>query len=154
VLGINEGKDYVFYALDLFRGKGDRIGAIEGWDFCSLSPDGSRVVVVRRKENKSEMEVLTISNHTWHEISVEPGWNNFGSVDWAANGNGFYVSSYSPNDSNLLYVTLAGKVKLLLHSGLLGVVQPLPSLTASTWRTRVRHETATCGGWRTSEQRS
>jgi Tol biopolymer transport system component len=114
-------------ALDLFRGKGKRLGAIEGGQSWWLSPDGSRVVVVRRKENKDQIGVFTISDQTWREVSVEPGWGNFGDVAWAANGNGFYLISYSQNETKLLYVTLAGKVKLLLHNGMLSLSNPMPS---------------------------
>jgi Tol biopolymer transport system component len=126
VLGVIEGSDLVYYALDLFRGKGDRLGAIAGWLFWSLSPDGSRVVVLRHKENKKQIEVLTTSDHTWHDVSVEPGWGDLGSAAWAANGNGFYLTTYSSNDTKFLYVTLAGKVKLL-HNGPLNLAYARPS---------------------------
>jgi hypothetical protein len=71
--------------------------------------------MVRSKDHKRQVEILTLPDHTWHGVSVEPGWENLGTVAWAADGNGFFVSYFSANNSGLLYVTLAGKVKLLLR---------------------------------------
>src|SRR5262249_17473032 len=76
VLADFEEKDLVFYSLDLFRGKGERVGVIGAatdWPSWGISPDGSRVALVRYKKLNGSIEVLTISDHTWHEISVEPG---------------------------------------------------------------------------------
>lgn len=127
VLGINEGKGVVFYALDLFRGKGDRIIACAdpncSW---SLSPDGSRMLFARNKEHKTQFQVLLLSDRTWRTVPVEPAVG-FGTVAWAADGNGFFLIASAPNNkANLLYITLAGKVKLLWRN-LLGLRDLLPS---------------------------
>lgn len=128
VLGTNEGKDFVFYALDLFRGKGDRIAVAEGPDpSFSLSPDGSRMLFASSREHKTQFEVLTLSDHTWRTVPVEPGLG-LGPVAWAADGNGFFLAvSARDNTVNLLYVTLTGKAKLLWRNlPNLGDPQPSP----------------------------
>ena len=57
--------------------------------------------------------MLSLSDRAWHEVPVETGWGALQLIGWAADGKGFYVTP-GPPDFNLLYVTLAGKVKPLL----------------------------------------
>jgi tRNA A-37 threonylcarbamoyl transferase component Bud32 len=123
VLYQKEGKDLVFYSFyspDLVRGRGDRLGSIElekiGWGWF-LSFDGSRVAVVGAKGHEGQIEVLTLSDHAWREIPVERGWGKLRDIAWAADGKGFFVTSWMPDSyCNLLYVSLAGKVRPLFRS--------------------------------------
>ncbi len=135
VLNQKEGKDLVFYSFysrDLVRGKGDRLGAIElevsgfwGW---FLSFDGSRVAVVGAKGHEGQIEVLTLLDHAWREVSVEPGWGQLWDIAWAADGKGFFVTSFLPDSYNLLYVMLGGKVRPLFHNSLREpMYNPIPS---------------------------
>ena len=134
VLRQQEGKDFAFYSLDPVRGKGEPLGKIEasasgyftGW---SVSPDGSRLALVRSADKyKGRIEVLTFSDRAWHELAVEHEQGDLQSIAWAAGGNGFFVTSWSPDSFNLLQVTLAGKVKPLLRNGhRLWMWHPLPS---------------------------
>jgi len=127
VLGISEGKHRVFYALDLLRGKGDRIAeeTVSNWAW-SLSPDGSRMLFARNKENKIQFEVLSLSDHSRRTVPVELGLG-VRDVAWAADGNGFFLGvSAGDNTANLFYVTLTGKAKLLWRN-LQNLDDPLPS---------------------------
>ena len=91
------------------------------------------------------MEVLTLSDRAWHEVSGEPGWGDFQSIAWAADGNGFFVTSNLPESKNLLHVTLTGEVKPLLHyDRRQWMINPLPSpngkylaFQATTWDSNV-----------------
>jgi DNA-binding winged helix-turn-helix (wHTH) protein/Tol biopolymer transport system component len=122
LLGQREGKDLVLYSLDLTRGKGTRLAKIEvtnparhlGWD---ISPDGSRVALVDQDKYRGNIEVLTLSDGAWHEVSLKPEGEHLQSIGWAADGKGFFVTSQAPNSYNLLHVTLAGKVQPLLRTG-------------------------------------
>jgi DNA-binding winged helix-turn-helix (wHTH) protein/Tol biopolymer transport system component len=124
VLLRRDGKDLVFYSLDPVQGKGQQLGRIQtsasarsdvSW---SVSPDGSRLAYVPgTEEYKGRIEVLALRNHAWHEVSLEPGWGDLQSVAWAADGNGFFVTSWLPDSFDLLHVTLTGKVKPLLRNG-------------------------------------
>jgi Tol biopolymer transport system component len=133
VLRQEEGKEWAFYSLDPIRGKGEQLGKIEspagfygGWN---VSPDGSRLAVVRGVvKYKGRIEVLTLSDRAWREVSVEPGWGLLQSIAWAADGNGFFVTSWLPDSFNLLHVKLDGKVKPLLRNGRRQwMFNPLPS---------------------------
>ena len=122
VLNDWEGKSCVFYAFDPVRGKGDLLGKIEadkaispgGW---AVSPDGSQLAVVDHI-HKDRIEILTLSksNRTWHEIAVEPGWGEYQSLAWAADGKGFFLTTWLPKSFNLVHVALSGKVQLLLNN--------------------------------------
>src|SRR5262249_33604730 len=150
VLGRQEGKDFVFYSLDLVRGKGEPLGKIQvtygyfpGW---SVSPDGSRLALVRGEDKyKGRIDVLTFSDRAWHEVPVEPAWGLLQSIAWAAAGNGFFVTSNLPDSKNLLHITLNGKVQPLLHyDRRQWMINPMPSpngkylaFQATTWDSNV-----------------
>jgi serine/threonine protein kinase/Tol biopolymer transport system component len=118
VLRQKEGPDFVFYSLDAVRGKREQLGKIQASasgrpEGFSVSPDGSRLAVVRGEDQyKGRIDVLTFRDHAWHELPVDPAWGQLQSIAWAAGGNGFFVTS---SLRNLLHVTLNGKVQSLLH---------------------------------------
>jgi eukaryotic-like serine/threonine-protein kinase len=133
VLSQKEGKDLVFYVLDPVRVKGKQLGKIavstsgtlSGW---SISPDGSRIAVVDQFKYRRGIEVMTLRDQVWHEISVQPGWGDLQSISWAADGNSFFVTSWEPDSYNLLHVTPSGKVQPLLRNGhRQWMIDPLPS---------------------------
>ncbi len=131
VLGLLEDKDLIFYSVDPLRGKGSRLGKIPvfgaymGWD---LSSDGSRIAVVDGDKYEGRIEVLTLSDGSWHEVAREPGGRHLQSIAWAADGKSFFATAYAPNSYNLLHVTLAGNVRSLLHNDARQwLVSPLPS---------------------------
>jgi Tol biopolymer transport system component len=134
VLSDKEGKDFVFYSLDPVRGKGNQLGRIpvseSGLTSWAISPDGSRLALIDGNQYKGRIEVLSLSDRGWHELPVETGWGALQSIGWAADGKGFYVIP-GPPDFNLLYVTLAGKVKPLLPKArrpwMIWMTSPLPS---------------------------
>ena len=149
VLSQQEGKDLIFYALDPVRGKGSLLGKIEvskgtftGW---GISPDGSGLALVDEGRYRGNIEVLSLADRTWREVSLEPGWGDLQSIAWAPDGKGFFATSWLPDSFNLLYVTLAGKVKPLIRNGQRQwMINPLPSpngkylaFQAQTWDSNV-----------------
>jgi hypothetical protein len=94
---------------------------------------------------KGRIEVLTLSDRAWHEVSVEPGWGDFQSIAWAASRNGVFITSWLPDSFNLLHVTFDGKVNPLQRNGhRQWMSDPLPSpdgkflaFRAQTWDNNV-----------------
>ena len=135
VLGELGGKDkhnILFYILDPIHGKGDLLGSVQiapkGYFGWALSPEGSQIGVVHHS-HKDRIEVLNLSTRAWHAITVEPGWGDFQSVSWDAEGRGFFVTTVLFGSSfNLVHVTLFGKVQALLtNAQRQWIYQPLPS---------------------------
>ena len=151
VLCQQEGKDSVFYSLDAVRGKGEQLGKIQASAFgmffgFSVSPDGSRLAVVRGEDKyKGRIDVLTFRDHVWHQVAVDPSWGFLQSIAWAADGNGFFVTSNLADSKNLLHVSLNGKVQSLLHyDRRQWMINPAPSpngkylaFQAQTWDSNV-----------------
>jgi hypothetical protein len=61
--------------------------------------------------------VLTFSDSDWYEISPERPLGLLGLIAWAADGKGFFVSSWENDSIDLHHVSLAGKVETLLRNG-------------------------------------
>ena len=132
VLGVMEGKELAFYSVDPARGKGRQLGKIEVTEPAryiewAVSPDGTRAAVVDQDKYQGGIEVLTLADGTWREISTEMT-DTFQSIAWAADGKSFFVTSWTPDSFNLLHVTNVGKVQPLLSNGKrMSTTLPLPS---------------------------
>ena len=120
VLSQLEGTDMVFYLLDPLRGRGPKLGRFPhrvdftgntGW---GLSADGSRIAYVT--EN-GKVEIMSLNERSWHEISLGPHWQQLQTVAWTADGKSLFVTCWKPDGSDLLHVTLDGEVTLLWHNG-------------------------------------
>jgi hypothetical protein len=122
VLGEKNGNDLDFYSLDPVRGKGKQLGKAEvrsqeccmDWD---VSPDGSRLALIGREKHSGRIELLTFSDSTWQEISPQRPFGYPELIAWAADGKGFFVSSWDHDSIDLLHITLAGKVEPLIRNG-------------------------------------
>jgi serine/threonine protein kinase len=77
------------------------------WD---LSPDGTRIAILRRSDQ--EIEVVPLHGEGPHRITVK-GWKSLETLDWAADGKGFYASGPLDGDSVLLYIDLKGNASIL-----------------------------------------
>lgn len=120
VLSQLEGTDMVFYLLDPLRGRGPKLGQFPhrvdftgntGW---ALSPDGARIAYVTEH---GQVEIMSLRDQSWREISLGPRWQQLQTVAWAADGKSLFVTCWKPDGSDLLHVTLGGKVTLLWHNG-------------------------------------
>ncbi len=114
-----EDNNLVFYAFDPVRGKGPQLGKIEvdthwllDW---AISPDGSEIAVVDHNHD-GRIELLNLSDGSWHGLVVQPGWGAFQSIAWQADGKGFFVTNLLPESFNMIHVALSGKVQLLLSN--------------------------------------
>jgi len=104
----------VFTAFDPVAGRGRKLAEIAAdatadyeWD---LSPDGTRIAILRDREGK--IEILELNGRAQHEITVK-GWSVLTTLAWAADGNSLFVSSFVERGSVLLNADLQGNASLL-----------------------------------------
>ncbi len=132
VLGEKNGNDLNFYSFDPVRGKGKQLAKAVvrpffGWDW-DVSPDGSRLALIGSAGHDFRIDLLNFSDSTWHETPLERPLGLLGSIAWAADGKGFFLTSWQNNSNDLLHVTLAGKIEPLIRNGYRqGIGKLLPS---------------------------
>jgi Tol biopolymer transport system component len=115
VLSEKHHNDLVFYSLDPVRGRGRQLAKMKvrglfGYDW-DISPDGSRLAAIGKLNGEGKIQVLSIRNRTWHEVSPKPPLGFPIHIAWAADGEGFFVTSNAPQ---LLHVTLSGRAEQLI----------------------------------------
>jgi hypothetical protein len=105
-------KQVVLTAFDPVRGRGREVTRIAidpragGW-FWDLSPDGSQVAELFPAE-QNRIRLVPLGGGAPRDLFVN-GWSGFyQGPDWAPDGKGFYVGSYSPRGTTLLYIDLKG----------------------------------------------
>src|ERR1700730_3296423 len=116
VLSQPDPKDLVFSAFDPMKGTLRQVAKLDeapgGWNF-SLSPDGTVIAAVELSAIKHQIQLVSLSGQPTRQITVKD-WNNFMSIDWAADVKGFFVSSNPTGRlATLLYVDLAGNATSL-----------------------------------------
>jgi DNA-binding winged helix-turn-helix (wHTH) protein/Tol biopolymer transport system component len=118
-LSERENQQIVFYVLDPSRGKGQELAKQEiafdpdvvesNWD---ISPDGSRFAIAMPQGPPTHIRILPLTGDAPRDISV-PGWSAFQSIEWAADGKGWYVASRSAATNILLFVDPHGHTSTL-----------------------------------------
>jgi Tol biopolymer transport system component len=107
-----------FSVLDPERGKGPGLPRVSldapldhyHWD---ISPDGSRIaVVVGDSHGSGRIRLLDLSRGTAEDITVD-GRSGFQSIDWAPDGQGWYISSGSAQGAQILYVDQQGRAQMV-----------------------------------------
>jgi hypothetical protein len=100
------GRELIRFDVD-FRAKFDAEAPRYLWD---LSPDGARIAILKYSDGR--IYILPLEGGSRQEIHVK-GWDNFQSVNWAADGKGLFVSSATKSGSALLHVNLRGNAHML-----------------------------------------
>jgi DNA-binding winged helix-turn-helix (wHTH) protein/Tol biopolymer transport system component len=117
-----ENQQLVFYALDPMRGKGQELARQEialapeivesNWD---ISPDGSRIALAIPEGPPARIRTLSLVSGKLQDIRVS-GWSAFQSMEWAADGKGWFVASRSAAANTLLFVDPQGHAYPLRQS--------------------------------------
>jgi serine/threonine protein kinase len=109
-------KQLIFTAFDPETGRGRELIRFDTdasvdldyvWD---LSPEGTRIAILKYSEGR--IHLLPLAGQPPQEIVVK-GRNSLQSVNWSADGKGFFVSSATKVGSALLHVDLQGKANVL-----------------------------------------
>jgi len=135
VIATLRNNQLIFSALDIFKGSGRELARFDinpkasyannNWYFWDLSPEGTRVAILRQGE--SQIHVLPLNGQPPQDISVKD-WDTLRGIHWAASGKGFFVSSQVPRAAVLLYVDLEGNSQVLWkqEGGLATYATPSP----------------------------
>jgi serine/threonine protein kinase/Tol biopolymer transport system component len=107
-------KQLVFTAFDPVKGRGRELlkASVEAtadynWD---LSPDGKRIALLKHKQG--QVQILSLDGNAPQLIAART-WNTLSSVNWAADGKGFFVASYQQRGPVLLHMDLQGNTQFL-----------------------------------------
>ena len=148
VLSKAEPNQFVFSGFDPVKGNPREIArlnrGVNGWSW-SLSPDGTSIAAVTVSASDNRIRVVSLSGLPTHEVTVKD-WNSFTSLDWAADGKGFFLSSNPTGRlSTLLFVDLMGNAHPLWrvknfqstwaipsHNGRY-LALPAPTISANVW---------------------
>jgi eukaryotic-like serine/threonine-protein kinase len=111
VLSQAEPKEYPFSVFDPMKGTLRQAAKLEeapsGWNW-GLSPNGTLIAAVQVGATQHQIRLISLAGQPAREITVKD-WNNFMSLDWAADGKGFFISSNPTGRlDTVLYVDLAG----------------------------------------------
>jgi hypothetical protein len=121
VVGVRERNQMVFYRLvpaedppaggyreahlrELGRSDYGPIGPI-GW---GISPDGSRVAMVRRELDQGLIHIVPLAGSAaGHALSpydvIVKGWTDLAAISWAQEGKGWYVSNQMVRSAGLFF---------------------------------------------------
>jgi eukaryotic-like serine/threonine-protein kinase len=115
-LSQSQPTSFVFSAFDPTNGSQREVAKVKqspnGWNW-SLSPDGTTVAMTEGGGTNRQIHLISLTGQAARTVTVKD-WDNLVSLDWAADGKGFFISS-NPNGhfSTLLYVDLAGNAHSL-----------------------------------------
>jgi len=132
---LEDGQDqtqWTLTAFDPMKGRGKVLWTIQKdpgspWARTSLSPDGVTFAMVRGQRAGAEIRLHSLVDGSEREITAK-GWSSLLSLDWSADGKGFYCGSVSAQASTLVYVDLKGNARALWEfKGAEDVVWDIPS---------------------------
>jgi Tol biopolymer transport system component len=129
VLAEQTGEQVVFTAFDPINGRKGEVTRARSaqtdrssWD---LSPNGQWIAFATREETRARIRLLPLAGQAPREISAD-GWIFLESVAWAADGKSLFATSYAPDGSRLLHVSLDGRVRVI-HKVRFFIENPVPS---------------------------
>jgi eukaryotic-like serine/threonine-protein kinase len=110
ILSQSQPNSFVFVTFDSTNGSQREVAKLNqtpnGWNW-SLSPDGTTVAAMENGANR-QIQLISLTGQPARTINLKD-WDNLSSIDWAADGKGFFISSNPAGHlSTLLYVDLAG----------------------------------------------
>jgi Tol biopolymer transport system component len=102
-----DGTQLIFTAFDPVNGRGSELARIGikanlnyAWD---LSPDGTQIAFHRSQEQ--QIHILDLAGGGPREITPK-GWTSLETLNWSADGMGFFAASRTQESSVLLYIDL------------------------------------------------
>jgi Tol biopolymer transport system component len=119
------GNRAVLTAFDPIKGRGRVLRTVEkepsaafsGW---SLSPDGRIYAILEQKGSGSLIRLLSLTDASDREITLNAGPNTVQGLDWSPDGSGFYTGALAPQRMGcmILHIDLNGNTRVVWrHKG-------------------------------------
>ncbi len=122
VLRETEGRNFfVFYELDLRRGKGAELARTKWtpsvFGDWTISPDGREIALPVHDSSETRIRVVALDrrDHNAQEIAV-PGLSNLNGLNWTADGKGFLAVFVTSVGMQLTYIDRHARVVYLLDA--------------------------------------
>ena len=130
VFGEQTESEIILWAFDPGLGKGRELTRIhvspsEHYDLA-VSPDGSLIAMTKGLSPESRIRILSSTGDPERDVVVN-GWSGVSSVNWQADGRGFFVSAPSPSGGALLHVSMDGRAQLLWQQNARGTLYGVSS---------------------------
>jgi serine/threonine protein kinase len=130
VLARSASKFFIFAIFDPVKRTQRNVANLEqkasGWSW-SLSPDGNTIGAAELNGTNRQIHLISLAGQPPRTITLKD-WDNLLSLDWAADGKGFFISSNPAGHlSTLLYVDLAGNAHSLWQVKNYGGTWGIPS---------------------------
>jgi Tol biopolymer transport system component len=110
-----KGEQLIISSIDLEKGRGPELfrfplAATNGNWFFELSPDGTRIAIIRTAAGP--IYILSLHGRTLQQVQVK-GWSNLEAINWTADGNGLFVTAHTANGREILNVDFHGNAHAL-----------------------------------------
>ncbi len=112
-----DGTQLAVSVLDPMKGRGPELFRFalgnDGYQTLQLSPDGTRVAVIR--STAGPIYIFSLQGQELERIHVK-GWSSLESLFWAADGKSLFVTAGMTNGKEILHVDLQGNAYALWES--------------------------------------
>jgi eukaryotic-like serine/threonine-protein kinase len=111
---VNERRGNVVIAslLDPIKGRGPKILEAKGSGNPTISPDGKHIALVLPGTPRNRIRIVDLHGATEREITV-PGAQYLVTLDWSADGTGFFSGDNQPDFTRLLHIDRSGFSQIL-----------------------------------------
>jgi hypothetical protein len=128
----NEGRgELIFTAFDPMSGKGKEVLRIpnesRGRPNWMLSPDGSRIALVKKHEIRNQVEFIPLAGGETRTVELKGPFLSGRSVEWAPDSQSVFVGAEGSHSATLLHVDLKGNVQPIWRQAHVGAVGGAPS---------------------------
>ena len=111
---VNERRGNVVIAslLDPIKGRGPKVLEAKDSGNPIISPDGQHIALLLRGTPRNRIRIVDLHGATEREITV-PGAQNLVTLDWSADGTGFFSGDNQPDLTRLLHIDRSGVSQVL-----------------------------------------
>jgi Tol biopolymer transport system component len=112
VLNEHRGNVVIASLFDPTKGRGPKIIEAPGLGNAAISPDGQHIAFVLSGTPRNRIRLTDLHGATEREITVS-GVQNLQSLDWSADGSGFFSGDAQSDSTRLLHIDRNGGSQIL-----------------------------------------